>query len=60
MENISFNIVNLFNLYIERQFKLSIETDKYQFIFLSIIIILSIYFILGNLGSSSWLIKNKS
>ena len=42
-------------------FKLSIETDKYQFIFLSIIIILSIYFILGNLGSSSWdLIKNKS
>ena len=61
MENISFNIVNLFNLYIRGGFKLSIETDKYQFIFLSIIIILSIYFILGNLGSSSWdLIKNKS
>ena len=35
-------------------FKLSIETDKYQFIFLSIIIILSIYFILDNLELSSW------
>ena len=42
-------------------FKLSIETDKYQFIFLSIIIILSIYFILSNLELSSWdLIKQKS
>ena len=53
MDHSSFNLNYLLTLYIEGGFKLSIITDRYQFIFVICIILFSLILILGNLNLTS-------
>ena len=54
MDNSCYNFNYLFTLLLRGGFKLSIITDKYQFIFITLMILLSIFLILGNIESSSF------
>ena len=44
-----YNFSYMFGLYIKGGFKLSVITDKYQFIFVIFIILASVFFILDNI-----------